>query len=108
MTDFSQLSLSVSFPTIDRTSSTPQPGNLTKLEADPAREAAVKLEATFLAEMLKSAGFGSQENSFSGGIGEDQFASFHRQAIAEKMAAAGGIGLAEHILRHMTEKHDDT
>ncbi len=73
-----------------------------------ARKAAEKLEATFLAEMLKSAGFGSQENSFSGGVGEDQFASFHRQAIAEKMAAAGGIGLAEHILRHMTEARDDT
>lgn len=76
--------------------------------ADPARQAAEKLEATFLAEMLKASGFGSQENSLSGGVGEDQFASFYRQAIADKMAAAGGIGLAEHILRHMTEMRDDT
>lgn len=68
-----------------------------------ARRAAEKLEATFLAEMLKAAGFGEQENSFSGGIGENQFASFHRSAIAEQLAEAGGIGLAEHILKSMME-----
>lgn len=74
---------------------------------EAAREAAQKLEATFLAEMLKSAGFAEQENSFSGGAGEGQFASFHRQAIADRMAANGGIGLAEHFLRSMLEnKHD--
>jgi len=71
-----------------------------------AKAAAEKLEATFLAEMLKAAGFGEQENSFSGGAGEDQFASFHRQAIAEKIAARGGIGLAEHFLKSMLEKTD--
>jgi len=72
-----------------------------------ARQAAPKLEATFLAEMLKAAGFGEQENSFSGNPGEDQFASFHRQAIADKIAAAGGIGLSEHFLKSMLEtKHD--
>lgn len=68
-----------------------------------AMDAAVKLEATFIAEMLKAAGFGEQENSFSGGHGEDQFASFHRMAIAEKIAANQGIGLAEHFLRSMME-----
>jgi len=64
---------------------------------------AEKLEATFLAEMLKAAGFGEQENSFSGGSGEYQFASFHRQVIAEKIAAAGGVGLTEHIMRALME-----
>ena len=59
------------------------------------REAAQKLEATFLAEMLKSAGLGEPRDAFSGGIGEDQFQSFLREAQAEEMAAAGGIGLAE-------------
>lgn len=67
------------------------------------KRVAEKLEATFLAEMLKAAGFGEQENSFSGGPGEDQFASFHRQAIADKIAAAGGIGLSEHIMRALLE-----
>jgi hypothetical protein len=68
-----------------------------------AREAALKLEASFLAEMLKGAGFGKQENSFSGGPGEDQFASFHRQAVAEEIARTGGIGLAEHFFNAMME-----
>lgn len=72
-----------------------------------AVQAAQKLEATFLAEMLKAAGFGEQANSFSGGAGEDQFASFHRQAIADKIAQAGGIGLSEHFLRSMMERQDE-
>ncbi len=58
-------------------------------------EAAQKLEATFLAEMLKSAGLGASHDAFGSGIGEDQFNSFLREAQAEEMAAAGGIGLAE-------------
>ncbi|MEO1139470.1 MAG: rod-binding protein [Pseudomonadota bacterium] len=72
------------------------------------RLTAQKLEATFLAEMLKAAGFGEQENSFSGGPGEDQFASFHRQAIADRIAAGGGLGLSEHFLRAMLETQNDT
>ncbi len=67
-----------------------------------AREAAQKLEATFLAEMLKSAGFG-KTGSFAGGIGEDQFASFQRQALADEMVQAGGIGLAETFYKSMME-----
>ncbi|WP_245306216.1 rod-binding protein [Roseovarius aestuariivivens] len=72
-----------------------------------AKEAAVKLEATFLAEMLKSAGFGSQENSFSGSAGEDQFTSFQRQAVADKIAMSGGIGLAESFLKSIMEQQND-
>jgi Rod binding domain-containing protein len=72
-----------------------------------ARDAARKLEATFLAEMLKGAGFGTQDNSFSGGVGEDQFASFHRQAVADEIARTGGIGLAEHFLNAMMEARDE-
>ena len=72
-----------------------------------ARQAAEKLEATFLAEMLKSAGFGEQENSFSGSAGEDQFASFQRTAMAEQMVKKGGIGLAEAFYKSMMEKMDD-
>ncbi len=65
-----------------------------------ARDAAQKLEATFLAEMLKSAGFGKTA-SFAGGIGEEQFASFQRQALADEMVKAGGIGLAEAFYQSM-------
>ena len=35
-----------------------------------------ELEASFLAEMLKSAGVGEARKAFGGGAGEDQFSSF--------------------------------
>jgi Rod binding domain-containing protein len=71
------------------------------------RAVAEKLEASFLAEMLKSAGVGEQENSFSGSPGESQFASFHREALAREMVAQGGIGLAQTFHAALKEKTDD-
>ncbi|MBW6416211.1 rod-binding protein [Celeribacter sp. PS-C1] len=68
------------------------------------QEAADKLEAAFLAEMLKSAGFGQTPETFGGGSGEDQFSSFLVQAQAEKMVEAGGIGLSEQIFNTLKEK----
>lgn len=82
---------------------TPTPLNESSVKEARARETSIKLEATFLSEMLKSAGFGLQKNSFSGSAGEDQFASFQRQAIAENMARAGGIGLSEHFFNAIME-----
>ncbi|MEX0369536.1 MAG: rod-binding protein [Tateyamaria sp.] len=67
------------------------------------REAAQKLEATFLAEMLKNAGLGDTSDAFGGGIGEDQFSSFLVQAQAEEMVKAGGIGLAQSIFESLKE-----
>lgn len=67
------------------------------------RQAAEKLEATFLSEMLKSTGFGKQNHGFSGGIGEDQFSSFQRDALAKEMVQRGGIGLAEVFFNAMTK-----
>lgn len=78
-----------------------------KRVAPPAAwETAQKLEATFLAEMLKSAGFGKTA-SFSGGIGEEQFASFQRQALADEMVKAGGLGLANAFYQSMMESSYD-
>ncbi len=59
--------------------------------------AAMQLEASFLSEMLKAAKFGEARDSFGGGIGEDQFASFLRDAHAQNVVETGGIGLAESI-----------
>lgn len=70
------------------------------------RIAAEKLESTFLAEMLKSAGLGRPRESFGGGAGEEQFASFLRQAQADAMVKAGGIGLAEAIFEALKERAD--
>lgn len=61
------------------------------------RATAEKLEAQFLAEMLKHAGFDGPTSGFAGSSGEDQFGSFLREAQAARMAQAGGIGLAETI-----------
>ncbi|MEM9010067.1 MAG: rod-binding protein [Pseudomonadota bacterium] len=63
------------------------------------RAAAEEFEATFLAEMLKSAGFGQPRGSFGGGAGEDAFASLLVKEQATQLAAGGGIGLSEHIFR---------
>ena len=70
------------------------------------REAAQKLEATFLAEMLKSAGLGKPRDAYGGGIGEDQFGSFLRQAQADEMVKVGGIGLAESLFEALKERRD--
>jgi len=70
------------------------------------REAAEKLEATFLAEMLKSAGLGAPRDTFGGGAGEEHFASFLRDAQAMEMAQSGGIGLAEALFEAMKVRLD--
>ena len=68
------------------------------------KEAAKGLEATFLAEMLKSAKVGETPDAFGGGPGEDQFASFLRQAHAEEMVNAGGIGLSEALFEALKDQ----
>ncbi|MEK0165059.1 rod-binding protein [Phaeobacter sp. A36a-5a] len=70
---------------------------------DPLRKAAQELEATFLAEMLKSAGLGESRETMGGGAGEDQFSSFLVRAQAEQISKAGGIGLAESLYHALKE-----
>jgi Rod binding domain-containing protein len=77
----------------------------TSLEDQRVRDAAIKLEATFLSEMLKSAGVGENSKAFGGGVGEDQFSSFLRDAQAMEMANAGGIGLADALYKSMKENN---
>ena len=72
------------------------------------RDAAEKLESTFLAEMLKSAGLGAPRDTFGGGAGEEHFASFLREAQAKEMAQSGGIGLAEALFEAMKVRLDAT
>ncbi|WP_120634076.1 rod-binding protein [Ruegeria sp. EL01] len=66
------------------------------------------LEATFLAEMLKSAGLGKTRQAFGGGAGEDQFSSFLVQHQAQQLARSGGIRLSEILLQSMMEKPNET
>ncbi len=68
------------------------------------RSKAAELEAALLTEMLRHSGLGEPTESFGGGIGEEQFASFLREAQATAMVQAGGIGLAEPLLRALAEE----
>ena len=91
--------------TIATLTATPPPLPAPPTRDDKLREAASKLEATFLAEMLKEAGVGKPVEGFGGGgIGEEQFSSFLCQAQADKMVEAGGIGLAETLFNAMKER----
>ncbi len=66
-------------------------------------DAAKELEATFLAEMLKSAGLGKVPEAFGGGVGEEQFGSYLRLEQARAIVDSGGIGLAESLFEAMKE-----
>ncbi|WP_254447316.1 rod-binding protein [Ruegeria sp. HKCCA5426] len=70
------------------------------------KTAAVELEATFLAEMLKSAGLGKGRQSFGGGAGEDQFSTLLVQQQAHQLAKAGGVGLQDVLFQSLMEKAD--
>jgi len=68
------------------------------------REVAQDLEASFLAEMLKHAGFGESRDTCGGGVGEEQMSSMLRDEHARAIASRGGIGLAEHIFTALVRR----
>lgn len=70
-------------------------------------QVAKKLEASFIAEMLKSMKYGETPESFGGGAGEDQFSSFLRQEQANRITETGGIGLAETLFRSIAGQTDE-
>ncbi|MCA8883268.1 MAG: rod-binding protein [Rhodobacteraceae bacterium] len=90
-------------PILSGAFSTPQSRSDTQTET-ALRRASQQLEAQFLAEMLKSTGLEGSEGAFGGGSGEEQFQSFLRDAQADRMVQAGGIGLAEHIFQALTRR----
>jgi Rod binding domain-containing protein len=70
-------------------------------KTESLRALSVELETTFLTEMLKHSGFGQAQDSFGGGIGEEQFASMRIQQTADQISKSGGIGLAESIFQSL-------
>ncbi|RUS59744.1 chemotaxis protein chel [Pseudorhodobacter sp. E13] len=84
--------MTLSLPPLGQTAAVPQKPN-------PLRAKAAELETAFLAEMLGHAGLGAARDSFGGGIGEEQFASFLRNEQAAAMVKAGGIGLTEALFQ---------
>lgn len=65
------------------------------------RDAAVRLEAGFLKQMLSATGLGRAPAGLGGGAGEEQFSSFLLDAQALHLAQAGGIGLAESLFESL-------
>lgn len=74
---------------------------------DRLMEAARQIEATFLSQMLESAGLGQTPELGGGGAGEAQFASLLRDLQARQMVDAGGIGLAEVIFQSLSGANHD-
>lgn len=75
----------------------------------PARSAqlmkkARELETNFLSEMLSYTGLDAQKGDFTGGLGEDQFSSFLRDAQAKAMVDHGGVGLSQNIFNALARR----
>ena len=83
------------------------PSNVQSARDTKLMQAAQELEASFLAEMLKSAGLGKTPESFGGGAGEDQFSSFLVREQARAMVESGGIGLAQSLFEALKERDND-
>ena len=65
-------------------------------------ETAKKFEATFIAQMLGPMFDGAEISApFGGGPGETAFKSFLLDAVAQQMAKAGGLGMADDLAREM-------
>lgn len=86
-------------PVIPESASTLSPARSAKL-----MQKARQLETNFLSEMLSYAGVDSQKGEFTGGIGEDQFSSFLREAQAKAMVDHGGIGLSQNIFNALAKR----
>lgn len=83
-------------------SSTPITPSLPQKQADDSlKKAAKELEASFLTEMLKSAGLGKARDFGGGGEGEDQFQSMLVREQANALVQTGGIGLAEQLFESL-------
>ncbi len=92
----------IPLPTARRIAASPRP----EQPDDPLRSAAQALESSFLAVMLDAGGLGAPRDSFGGGIGEEQFASFLTEAYAREMVQRGGIGLAETLFEALKDRAD--
>ena len=83
---------------------TAQPPRTAPAEPEALRKVAQELEASFLAEMLKHAGFGEGRSAFGGGVGEAQFASFLRAEHARALVERGGIGLSQSLFEALAAR----
>ncbi len=88
----------------DSQAATRPPKAASSVQRAALMEKARALEASFLAEMLSHAGLDAKDGTFSGGVGEAQFASFLRDEQAKAVVQHGGIGLAEHLFQSLLSR----
>lgn len=69
--------------------------------AEGVRATAEEFEAVFLAQMVEQMMGPSTESAFGGGPGEAAFSSMLTEEYAKVMTRAGGIGLADALVREM-------
>ena len=66
------------------------------------KQTAQKFESSFLSAMMEQMFEGTDTPApFGGGPGESMFKSFLTEAMANKMTASGGIGIAAAVQREM-------
>ena len=81
---------------------TAQPSAAELAKRGQIKETAKKFESSFLSVMLQQMFEGTDTPApFGGGPGEAMFKSFLTQAMADKIAARGGVGVAASVQREM-------
>jgi murein DD-endopeptidase MepM/ murein hydrolase activator NlpD len=77
-----------------------KPGAPAPVKEDPAKAAGKQLEAFFLRQLLSEA----RPQSADGGFAGDTFKQMFDEAVADKMASAGGIGLADVFSKQLAKQ----
>ncbi len=66
------------------------------------KEAGQKFESIFLYQVVELMHTGLDEDpAFGGGHGEQMFRQVMNEQVADAIAKRGGLGLAEHVSRHL-------
>lgn len=87
----------------------PLPADLPPEALARARKTAEEFESVFLNTMLSEMFAGvSDGGAFGGGQAEETYRSLLVEQYAEQMAASGGIGLADHVLRDIVALQEMT
>ncbi len=98
MTDFSA---ALTPPSLN-TSPTPAQSAAELAKRGQIKQTANKFETSFLSVMLEQMFDGTDTPApFGGGPGESMFKSFLTEAMANKMTANGGVGIAASVQREM-------
>jgi flagellar protein FlgJ len=71
------------------------------LSPQKIKEVAQEFESVFLGNMVEEMFAGIEEGPFDGGEGAATWRSLRTEEMARSIAAAGGIGLADHVQRHL-------